>query len=176
MCVFRADHSTLDTSSVLFLGRTTSPAPSFPQSPIVLCVDLRTHGLCPIPFSMFTGISSLVHEFGMFIGSAHFWVLSEFMCWASDVSRRRSLTANSPILWFLQPFCSCFHSVSWALEVLCSCIHWNWSPPLCILICWVFLYWSPYVAKRRFLEGWRLHLPVVIRPSFYASLVGIMPV
>lgn len=35
------------------LGKTISPAPSFPQSPIVLCVRFRSHMFLSVQFGMF---------------------------------------------------------------------------------------------------------------------------
>lgn len=44
--------------------KSTSPAPHCPQLPVILCVGLRPHGLCPVHFSMSTGIILVQCVFG----------------------------------------------------------------------------------------------------------------
>lgn len=73
------------------LGRTTSPAPSFTQLPIILWVGLRPRGLFPVPYGM---AHSLVPS--LFSSCLDSRVGENFMDVASGVTRRCNLTVNFP--------------------------------------------------------------------------------
>lgn len=146
--VFRADCSARNNTLVCSsLGKPTSPTVSFPRLPIVLCVvwglAVRTPSTLTCP-TVSPLLSSCL--------SSH--VGRDFMGVASAITTIQSLTANSLILWLLQPVFSLFFNVSWALGMgvfyryplglSFSSLHFDWL--------W-FL-----VTTRSFLnEGWRLH-------------------
>lgn len=59
VCIFffRADGLILDNLLLCSsLGRTASCAPIFTQVSVVLCAELKPHGLVPIQFGMFLGV------------------------------------------------------------------------------------------------------------------------
>lgn len=94
MYVFIADRFMLENQLLcISLGRTSFPAPSFPQWSIVLPIGLRLRGLFPTLFACLL-LSCL---FILFLGSH----VDETMGVASDVT-------DSQILWLLQSPLPCF--------------------------------------------------------------------
>jgi hypothetical protein len=58
MYVFTDDLFALDNQSMCsFLGKITSPGPSFPHLSIILCVSLRLHELFSVQFGVFIAIT-----------------------------------------------------------------------------------------------------------------------
>ena len=63
--VFKMDHLALDNQLVCsLLGKATSPALSFPQLPIVLCVGCRPSGFFLVQSGMSIGVSLVHYAFG----------------------------------------------------------------------------------------------------------------
>lgn len=57
MYAFRDGHLALDNQLVCCsFGKFTSPAPSFPQLPVVVCVGLRPRGCFLVQFDVFVGV------------------------------------------------------------------------------------------------------------------------
>lgn len=55
--LFSRHHLVLDSQLICSsLGKTTSPTPSFPQLPIVLCIGLRPQKLLSMQFGIFVGV------------------------------------------------------------------------------------------------------------------------
>lgn len=122
MFAFRDGHLPLDKQLVF---SSLGIAPSFPQLPVDLCVGLRSHDIPhPIQFGMFVDALLVQLRFGQSC-------CLEFTGTASNVAGRQNLTANSPIIWFLQSFWSLFPSVPSTLVMgmfLDVSIQWDWAP------------------------------------------------
>lgn len=83
-----------------FVGKTISPAPSIPQLVYSSSYNVKAWWLFPIPFFLFVAFI-LVH---LTFGHSCWW---DFMCVASDFTRRHNLITNYPILWLLTSFLPC---------------------------------------------------------------------
>lgn len=140
---FRDAYLALDSELVCsFLGRTISPASSFTQLPIVLCLGLMPHGSFPMQIAMLIGILFAQLMFGW----SCWW---DFIGIASTVNRRHNFMANFLILWLLQSFHSFFYTVPWA---------WTTSSICCMLFCWSLAFWfGKPVDQRACFEIMRLH-------------------
>lgn len=91
------------------LSWTVSSTLSIPYSPVVLFARLRPPRLSSVHYSM--SIVVIVVQL-VFRQSC-----SDVSGKASDITRRRSLTTDAPILWFWPSFCPVFSHVYWALDV-----------------------------------------------------------
>lgn len=121
--------------------KTISVALSIPQRPIVLFVLLRPYRLSPYTLMCLFLLSLFSSCLEIHVG--------ETMSIFSAITRKHSLRENSRS--------SASYNLSiphdlWVLELFCRCIQQDQAPQLYTLIGCGFLYSSPFVEKRTFLD------------------------
>lgn len=142
------------------LGKATFPAPSLAQLLIVPGVEMRSQGPFSTQFDVSIGVIA-----NLMLGQSCWW---HFTGVASDVSRRRSLTANSLFIWLFKSFApsSAMFSESW----LWRSVHWDWAPQLCILTGCDFLQWFLCVTSS---HDWVLLLTVCLLASIVCPHLNV---